>query len=136
MILSLEKALAHSKAGMLAESVRLNTVASNIASANAESTNAEGAYKAKKVVFSRVMNRTTGIMELKAVGIQESQAQHKVRFDPGHPMADENGYVYGSNVNTIEEMTDMQSATKSYETNALVVGSIKQMMNKTLQLGK
>ena len=82
------------------------------------------------------MNRTTGIMELKAVGVQESQAQHKVRFDPGHPMADENGYVYGSNVNTIEEMTDMQSATKSYETNALVVGSIKQMMNKTLQLGK
>lgn len=134
--MSLENAMLHSKAGMLAQAQRVNVVASNIASANAESTNLNEAYKAKKVIFSQVVDRQTGIATLQAVGVQKSQAEHQVRFDPGHPLADQNGYVYGSNVNVIEEMTDMQSAKSSYETNSLVVGAVKQMMQKTLQLGK
>jgi len=133
---SLESALIHSKSGMLAQSARINAVASNIASANAESSNIGGAYKAKKVIFSNVLDRESGMSVLKVVDVKKSQAQHQVRFDPGHPMANEDGYVFGSNVSVIEEMTDMMSATKSYETNVLVAGQVKQMLTKTLQMGK
>lgn len=134
--MSLESALVHSKSGMLAQGARMNVVASNIANANAETSTAGGAYKAKKIVFSNVLDQASGLNVLKATGVVQSQAQHKMRYDPNSPLADENGYVHGSNVSVVEEMTDLMSATKSYETNIQVATAVKQLMSKTLQMGK
>lgn len=134
--MSLHEALLHSKSAMVAETHRINAASSNIASANAESSNVGGAYKAKKIVFANVLDSASGKHVVKAVGVVQSNAQHVVRFDPSHPLSDENGYVYGSNVSMIEEMTDLMSATKSYESNVLVADTVKGLMNKTLQLGK
>lgn len=134
--MNLENAMVHSKSGLMAESARLNAVSSNIANANAESSNKGGAYKAQKVVFTRELDRTSGMMVLRVGGVVESKATPDVKYSPGHPLADESGYVYGSNVNTVEEMTDLMSASKSYENNALVVNSVTKLMNQTLRMGK
>lgn len=134
--MSIEVAMQHAKHAMLAETQRMNAVASNIANANTESTNLETAYKAKKVVFERVLNKATGQFFLKANSVVESRTPHQMQFDPGHPLANEDGYVVKSNVNVTEEMTDLMSATQSFENNANVASAMKQMMNKTLQMGK
>ncbi|MDP2564355.1 flagellar basal body rod protein FlgC [Pseudoalteromonas marina] len=134
--MSLEAALIHSKSGMLAQGARMNVVASNIASANAESSTVGGAYKAKKIIFSNELDRVSGLTVLKANQVVQSQAPHKMRYDPNSPLSDENGYVHGSNVSVVEEMTDLMSATKSYETNIQVATAVKQLMSKTLQMGK
>lgn len=134
--MSLNEALIHSSAGMRAESARISAAASNIASANSESTNLGGAYKAQKVVFKQVVDAVSGVQTVRAVGVVNSAAEHTVRYQPGHPLADENGFVYGSNVSLAEEMTDLSVATQSFETNALVANAVQTLHQKTLQLGK
>jgi flagellar basal-body rod protein FlgC len=134
--MSLKSALIHSKSGMVAESARISAVSSNIANANSESSNKGGAYKAQKVLFSQVLDNVSGLKVLKVVGTVESGSPSSVKFSPGHPMSDENGYVYGSNVNTVEEMTDLMSASRAYENNTLVVTSVKRLMDQTLRMGK
>jgi len=69
-------------------------------------------------------------------GVVESQAPLKTQFNPDHPMADEQGYVYYPNVNVVEEMANMMSASRSYEANVQLINTSKQLMMKTLQLGQ
>src|SRR5690606_17090257 len=69
-------------------------------------------------------------------GIVENQAPPAARYEPGHPLADENGYVYAPNVNVIEEMVDMISAARSYQNNVEVMNTAKEMMLGTLRLGQ
>ncbi|WP_243047662.1 flagellar basal body rod protein FlgC [Dyella sp. RRB7] len=130
--------------GMAAQSLRLNTVASNLANADSVSSTPEGAYRAKEPLFAAVQ-RSLGSAKSadsdSAVGVQvkgvtESQADVQSRYEPGNPMADGDGYVYGSNVNPIDELVNMISASRSYQNNVETMNTTKQLMLKTLDLGK
>ena len=124
---------------MSAQSVRLNTVASNLANADVVSTTAEGAYRSRQPVFSAVMealNNNQNSVSVRVAGVVESQAPSRQEFQPDHPMANAEGYVFKSNVNTIEEMTNMMAASRSYQNNVEVFNTSKQLLLKTLSLGK
>ena len=132
--------------GMSAESVRLNTVASNLANADSVSSSAATAYKARYPVFQAVqdaMAAATGTASTNAAdasvavrGIVQSTTPGTSSYDPGNPLADANGYVYSSNVNVVEQMADMISASRSYQNDADALNTSKQLMLDTLKLGQ
>ncbi|MDX1346891.1 MAG: flagellar basal body rod protein FlgC [Thiomicrorhabdus chilensis] len=127
-----------SASAMHAQTVRLNTVASNMANADSVSSNKEETYRSKQPVFQTIMDQTTmepkGGVRIKE--IVENQAPLKMEYNPNHPMANEEGYIYRPNVNVVEEMANMMSASRSYETNIEVMNTSKQLLLRTIQLGK
>jgi len=129
--------------GMSAQSMRLNTTASNIANADSVSSSTGGTYRARHPVFAAAMqNAAAGqsgsdaSVGVQVLGIVESNKPLNIEYMPEHPMADDEGYIYKPNVNIIEEMTNMISASRSYQTNVQLAESAKNMVNKTLLLGK
>jgi flagellar basal-body rod protein FlgC len=129
--------------GMSAESVRLNTVASNLANADSVSSSPQSAYKARYPVFQAVQDALAGAgptgaadASVKVDGIVQSTTAGTASYDPGNPLADTNGYVYSSNVNVVEQMADMISASRSYQNDADVLNTSKQLMLDTLKLGQ
>jgi flagellar basal-body rod protein FlgC len=126
--------------GMSAQSVRLNATASNLANVESVGSDPKQVYKAKHPVFEAVR---AGLASAKNPGVAvrvkeivESQASPTARYEPGNPLADPNGYVYAPNVNSIEEMTDMISASRAYQNNVEVMNTSKEMMLATLKLGQ
>jgi len=125
--------------GMSAQTIRLNTVASNMANANNVTTNKEDAYRAKMPVFSTVMHDVQNKREsagVQVLGIEESTKEATRLYDPGNPLANKQGYVYQSNVNAIEEMANMISASRSYQNNVEIMNTAKQLLQATLKLGQ
>lgn len=121
---------------MAAQQQRLATVASNIANADSISSNAATGYKARRVVFSLDEQSADGTaVGVKVSNVVEDQRPMKAIYQPGHPLADDKGYVYAPNVNPVEEMTDMISASRAYQMNADVMNAAKQIAQKTIQLG-
>ncbi|GGI67691.1 flagellar basal body rod protein FlgC [Shewanella gelidii] len=125
--------------GMSAQSVRLNTTASNIANADSVSSSVNETYKARHPIFEAEMAKATH--DQQAVGVQvrgvvESDAPLTREFSPDHPLADKDGFIYKSNVNVMEEMADMISATRSYQMNVQVADAAKSMLQQTLRMGK
>ena len=125
-------------AGMSAQSVRLNTVASNLANAESVSGDPKTVYRARHPVFQATMATTAdgGGASVAVRGIVESQAAPERRYDPASPVADSEGYVYAPNVNTVEEMVDMISASRSYQNNVEVMNTARNLMLATLKLGQ
>jgi len=126
---------------MNAQTVRLNTVASNLANANSAASSAEGAYKARKPVFAAVMREPAGDAGVGAAGVQvldvvESPEPVRKVHEPDNPLADADGFVYYSNVNVVAEMTDMMSASRAFESNVEVLGRVKSMQASLLKLGE
>jgi flagellar basal-body rod protein FlgC len=128
--------------GLSAQSVRLNTVASNLANADSISGDPNTVYKARHPVFQAVhaamgsaAASQQGGATVKVSGIVESNAPPTVRNDPGNPLADAQGNVYAPNVNVIEEMTDMISASRAYQNDVEVMSTAKDLMLATLKLG-
>jgi flagellar basal-body rod protein FlgC len=126
---------------MSAQSLRLNVTASNLANANSVSSSIDQTYRARQPVFAAMLNQAGQGSGPDAVGVQvrgivESQAPLQQQYQPDHPMADENGYVYMPNVNVVEEMANMISASRSYQTNVEVVNTAKQLMMRTLTMGQ
>lgn len=125
---------------MSAQSVRMNTTASNMANAETIAGSEDKIYRAKEPVFATILKN--GIEDnsmaggVKVVKIVDSQAPAQKRYEPGNPVADKNGYVYTSNVNTIEEMANMISASRAYQDNVEVMNTAKQMIMSTLKLGQ
>ncbi|OOG49350.1 flagellar basal body rod protein FlgC [Rhodanobacter sp. C06] len=129
--------------GMAAQSLRLNTVASNLANAESVSGTPEGAYRAREPLFATVHaqqqsgGKDAGTAQgVQVLGITESQAAIPQRYEPGNPLANADGYVYASNVNPVDELVNMISASRSYQNNVEVMNSAKQLMLKTLTLGQ
>lgn len=120
---------------MNAQSVRLNTTASNLA--NAESvTSADGQpYRAKQVVFEAVRMGSSG-QGVRVQQVVESAAPQRMHYEPGNPAANEEGYVAMPNVDVVEEMVNMISASRSYQTNAEVMTTAKTLMQRTLTIGQ
>jgi len=138
--MSLFRVMEIATTGMSAEGVRLNTTASNIANANSVSSSYEDTYKARHPVFAAQLQRASDDLSkgsgVNVLGIVESPKPLQIEYSPGHPMADENGYIYKPNVNVIEEMADMMSASKSYETNVQLADTTKRIFRRVLQLGR
>ncbi len=126
--------------GMNAQSLRLNLVASNISNANSISSSAAEAYKSRQPVFAaelkNAMNKHDATSKVNVLGVIESQDAPVMEYSPGHPMADKAGYIFKSNVNTVEEMANMMSASRSYQNNVEVLNTAKQMMLQTLKMGQ
>lgn len=135
--MSLFKVLDLSGGALSAQSVRLNTIASNMANASVASSTPEGVYRARHPVFASVLDQSAAksAAGVRVVGIVESNAPPVVEHIPGHPLANEDGYVFFPAVNTIEEMTDMISASSTYQSNIEMMSTIKQLMLRTLQVG-
>ncbi len=128
-----------SGSGMSAQTVRLNTTASNMANAESVSSSANQTYRARHPVFSADFdkaNRNTPAAEVKVLGIVESSAPVRVEYRPDDPQADEKGYVYLPNVNPVEELSNMISASRSYQDNVEVLNTSKELLNRTLDLGR
>ncbi len=126
--------------GLSAQSVRLNVTASNVSNAQSVASSPDQAYKARNPVFSALykdaFNTNSDNVGVKTLGIVENNQEHPKRYEPGNPMADDEGYVYLSNVNAIEEMTNMMSASRSYQNNVEVLNTSKEMLLQTLRLGE
>src|SRR5690606_3785023 len=112
---------------MTAQSIRLNTVASNLANAESASSSVDTTYRARKPIFAVIQQQAlNGVADgmdeqagkgVQVAGIVESQASQDMRFEPNHPMANEEGYVLYPNVNVVEEMADMISSSRSFQMN-------------------
>ncbi|MEC4725922.1 flagellar basal body rod protein FlgC [Shewanella sp. D64] len=126
-------------AGMHAQTIRLNTVASNLANAGAAAETPDTAYRALKPVFSTIYNQTqegkVSGAQVQIAGIVKTDAPLDMRYEPDHPFADKQGYVAYSNVNTVEEMADMMAASRAFETSVEVMNQARSMQQGLLQLG-
>ncbi|AAM87004.1 flagellar basal body rod protein FlgC [Yersinia pestis] len=127
---------------MTAQTIRLNTIASNLANAESPAASAATVYKARSPVFSAVYSARTAADPR---GVQSAQVQvldvvevggSVQRYEPNHPMANPQGYVFYPAVNVVSEMADMMSASRSFETNVEVLNSVKSMQQSVLKLGE
>lgn len=140
---------------MDAQSVRLNTVASNLANAQSAASSVNQVYRARHPIFAAVQESamqelngqsgtdwvnfdddSQGGAGVQVLGIEESQAPLEKRYEPGHPLADKDGYVLYPNVNVVEEMADMISASRSFQINVEMLQSAKTMAQRLLALGQ
>jgi len=122
-----------------AQSQRLNVVASNLANADTVAGPDGQAYKARQVVFQTAMvgaGNDAASAGVRVSTISEDQTPGRRQLDPKNPNADADGYVTYSNVNTVEEMVNMISASRSYQNNIEVMSTAKNLLLKTLQLGQ
>lgn len=133
--MSLFNVFAIAGSGMSAQSARLNLTASNLANSQSVATRPEDAYKARHPVFQTVLNDAKSAT-VRTAGIVESNADTEARYMPGHPLADDKGYVYASNVNSMEEMANMMSASRSFQQNVEVMNTSKDLLLRTLRLGE
>lgn len=121
---------------MNAQSQRLNVVASNLANADSAVSSTGGPYRAKQVVFNAAPvngDESTGVS---VAGVIEDPSPMKSVYDPKNPLADEQGYVTMPNVNVVEEMVNMISASRSYQSNVEMMNTTKTLLLKTLTLGQ
>ncbi len=137
--MSLFKVFETAGSAMSAQTVRMNVTSSNLANAGSVSGDAERVYRAKQPVFATfqdTLNGQTGASGVRLDGIIESTAPLATRYQPDHPEADVDGNVYVSNVNTVEEMVNMISASRSYKNNVEIINTTKDLLSQTLSLGR
>lgn len=129
-----------SGSAMSAQSVRLNTTASNLANADSVSSSLEQTYRSREPVFAAVMKGLQGgnaaSAGVRVAGIVESDAPLDTRYEPNNPMANEEGYVFLPNVNVVDQMANMISASRSYQNNVEVLNTSKQLLLATIRLGQ
>ena len=131
--------------GMSAQSVRLNTTASNLANAQSVSSSVDSTYRARHPIFAAAMQDAMGGdfasagseagRGVQVMGIIEDQSPYQMRYEPSHPMADEKGYVAYPNVNVVEEMVNMITASRSYDAGVTVMKTISGMAKNALNIG-
>jgi flagellar basal-body rod protein FlgC len=124
-----------SGSAMSAQAQRLNTTASNLANADSATSASGQAYRAKQVVFEAVPTGGSGTA-VKVREVVEDPSPMKQVYEPNHPLADEKGYVTMPNVNVVDEMVNMLSASRSYQNNVETMNAAKTMLLKTLTLGQ
>lgn len=123
--------------GMSAQSLRLNTVASNLANADSVAESEDRAYRSRMPVFETIaMGDEEGGYGVAVKSVVRGQGEVSRLYAPDNPLADEQGYVYRSNVNVVEEMANMTSASQSYRSNVELMSSVKRLMLATLRLGQ
>lgn len=125
---------------MSAQSVRLNTTASNLANANTVAGSRAEAYRSRQPVFQTVMENSAGLEPesagVRVAGVVQSSAEPTRVHEPGNPLADKEGYVYRSNVNPVDELVNMISASRSYQNSVEVLSTSKELLLRTLNIGQ
>jgi flagellar basal-body rod protein FlgC len=134
--MSLLKVFDVAGSAMTAQSQRLNVVASNLANADSATGPDGKPYKAKQVVFSTQMMGAAENAGVRVTGVVEDNSPMKRLYQPSHPMADKEGYVTMPNVNVVEEMVNMISASRSYQNNVETLNAAKTLLAKTLTIGQ
>ena len=127
------------KRAMGSQMVRLNAIASNLANADNIASSPNDAYKPIKPVFETKyfdLIRKKGISTVDAVKVEKMDVEPIKEFKPGHPMADENGFIYRAPVNVEEEYVDMLEASRQYQNNVEVISTVRALMLKTASMGK
>lgn len=125
-----------SGSAMSAQSQRLNAVASNLANADSTTSSTGEAYRAKQVVFEAAPVGNGQSVGVKVQQVIEDTSPMKMVYDPKHPNADDKGYVAMPNVNVVDEMVNMISASRSYQTNVETMNTAKSLLLKTLTIGQ
>jgi flagellar basal-body rod protein FlgC len=123
---------------MSAQTTRLNTIASNLANAQSTSATEAGAYHARKPVFAAIPTDagSEGGVRVQVLDVVQSQEPVRQVYEPSNPLANAEGMVFYSNVNSVAEMTDMLSASRAFESNVEVLGRVKSMQQSLLRLGQ
>ena len=139
--MSLFDAMGIASTGLNAQSVRLNTIASNMANANTVASSAEEAYVAKAPVFNAVLDTELEFAEDAMLGVKvedivEVGGPARQEFNPSNPLADENGYIYRPDIDATTEMANMMQASRSYQNSVEAINTAKQLALRTLTLGK
>jgi flagellar basal-body rod protein FlgC len=141
-------AMGISASGLAAQRTRMKVIASNIANANTTRTPGGGPYRRRETIFAALPGNQSfqeelvsqqpddGTRHVKVVGIVEDSRAPKLKYDPDHPDANEEGYVELPNVDVVEEMTNMMVAKRSYEANIAAINATKNMIVKALEIGK
>jgi flagellar basal-body rod protein FlgC len=119
-----------------AQSLRLNLTASNLANMNDVAGDPADVYRARQALFRASGGFGDALAGVDVLGVTESLAPPVERYDPGNPQANEDGIVYAANVNAMEEMANMISASRSYQSNLEVINTAKDLMLRTLALGQ
>jgi len=133
--MDLESALHISASGMRVQGTRLRVISENIANANSTAQTAGGEpYRRKLVTFANLMDRQLGVDTVQVDKIGTDSTAFGREFNPGHPAADESGYVLTSNVNTLVEMADMREAQRSYQANLRAIQASRDMLQKTIEI--
>ena len=120
---------------MAAQTVRMNTIASNLANANAAATTEAEAYRARKPVFSAMLDGE-GVAKVQVLDVVQSSEPLRRVHEPDNPLADADGMVFYANVNEVAEMADMMAASRAFETNVEVMGRIKSMQQSLIRMGE
>jgi flagellar basal-body rod protein FlgC len=125
-----------------AETIRLNTTASNLANAESVNGDASKVYRARQPVFQTMVDQSDFGLDdqdatagVRVLGVVESAAPPTARYEPENPAANKDGYVYMSNVNSIEEMTNMISANRAFSTNIDAINTARDLLLKTISMG-
>ncbi|AER55304.1 flagellar basal body rod protein FlgC [Pseudoxanthomonas spadix] len=122
---------------MNAQSVRLSTVASNLANADSVSGDPNTVFRAKQPVFAtEQVGNNPALVGVRTAAVQDSTAAPIKRYEPGNPLADGNGYVYAPDIDPVAQMVDLISATRSYQANVEVFNSAKETATATLNMGR
>jgi flagellar basal-body rod protein FlgC len=139
--MSFERLMSIAGTGMNAQLIRMNTTASNLANAGVVAGTDAGAFRAKRPVFESLLNNAMSGKESFEGGVRVNEIIDdpkpvKQVFEPNNPLADDNGYVFASNVNEIEELIEMMDASRAYQNNIEVISTAKQLMSRTLDVIK
>ena len=139
--MSFERLMSIAGTGMSAQLVRMNTTASNLANAGVVAGTDQGAFRAKRPVFQSLLHNAMLGKESFEGGVRvdsiiDDPKPVKQVFEPNNPLADEDGYVFASNVNEIEELIEMMDASRAYQNNVEVISTVKQLMSRTLDVIK
>lgn len=136
---SLEQILTNAATGLSAQSIRMNTIASNMANADSVGSSEETTYHSKTPIFSEITQKISGANQddvatggVQVTDVMQSNAPLERRYDPSHPSASSDGYVYMTDVNTIEQMTNMISASREYQANIEVMNTTKNLIVQSL----
>ncbi len=121
---------------MAAQSQRLNVVASNLANADSATSSTGEAYRSRQVVFRTIDVTADKAKGVKVVGVVNDPSPMRVVYDPKHPMANEKGYVTLPNVNVVDEMVNMMSASRSYQNSVDMMNVTKTLLQKALTIGQ
>ncbi|HHX74334.1 MAG TPA: flagellar basal body rod protein FlgC [Firmicutes bacterium] len=135
--MSLFSAMLTSASGLTAERLRLDLISGNIANARTTRTAEGGPYRRKSTVFAEVLGRAGRAGRgVKVAAITVDRSEGRLEYDPEHPDANENGYVAYPNVDILQEMVDMITASRSYEANVTALNAAKSMFLKALEIGR
>ncbi|WP_165311074.1 flagellar basal body rod protein FlgC [Vibrio ziniensis] len=129
-----------SGSAMTAQTIRLNTISSNLANADSVASNPNDVYKPLKPVFSAAFNslsaaqKDQGLVPVKIADVIELDGLQQTRYEPNNPLANEQGYVYHTGINVVNEMADMMSSTRSFEANVEVLNNVKSMQQSLMRI--